>query len=216
MMRLKVPRVWPRTPGNERLRRRAVNVWFEALLGVAIGLMAMGATHAAQPMVAMGASHALALRSDGTVLAWGADTYGQLGIGRTLQSAVPLKVAGLSQVKAVAAGGGHSLAVRMDGTVWAWGSNEQYGKLGDGTTVDRPTPVRVNGVDQASEVCAGAGHSVILRLDGTEWSWGNNWFGQVGHGPLMVMSPPGAVLARIFHGTPLYERFLGNCVGRQC
>ena len=193
MRRLKVHTVWTRTPGNEKAHRRDGNLWLDALIGFAIGLLAAGATHAAQPMVAMGASHALAVRSDGTVLTWGADTYGQLGLGRALLSPVPVKVGGLSQIKAVAAGSGHSLAVRADGTVWAWGSNEQFGKLGDGTTVDRPTPIQVGGVDQASDICAGGWHSAVLRRDGTVWAWGNNWHGQTGHGPLVVNSAPGPV-----------------------
>lgn len=193
MRRLRAPTVWSQTPGHHYFHLDRCRLWLAVLFGVALDLLALQATHAAQPMVAMGANHALALRSDGTVLAWGADTYGQLGLGRALLSPVPLKLAGLSQVKAVAAGAGHSLAVRSDGTVWAWGSNEQYSKLGDGTTVDRPTPIQVNGVDRATDVCAGGGHSAVLRTDGTVWAWGNNSYGQTGHGPQVVNSSPGAV-----------------------
>jgi alpha-tubulin suppressor-like RCC1 family protein len=128
---------------------------------------------AATPMVSLGDSHALALRSDGTVLAWGSDSYGQLGLGRPLVSASPVKVASLGNVRSIAGGEGHSLAVRQDGTVWAWGENG-YGQLGDATTSDRSSPVQVQGLANATRVCAGGWHSVALRQDGTVWAWGNN------------------------------------------
>jgi hypothetical protein len=66
--------------------------------------------------IAAGAAHSLALRNDGTVVAWGLDSDGQTSIP-----------AGLSGVTAIAAGAMHSLALRSDGTVVAWGSNE-YGE----------------------------------------------------------------------------------------
>ena len=132
-----------------------------------------GAANAVTPMVSMGDTHGLALRADGTVLSWGSDTYGQLGTGRPLISTVPVKVPGLSNVRAIAAGQDHSLAVRQDGTVWAWGANN-YGQLGDGTTVDRSSPVPVPGVTNAVMACGGFSHSAVLKQDGTVWTWGTN------------------------------------------
>jgi alpha-tubulin suppressor-like RCC1 family protein len=81
--------------------------------------------------------HALALRANGTVLAWGDDTFGQLGNGIVSSngdSEVPVAVPGLSSVTAVAAGEEHSLALLANGTVLAWGDNHE-GQLGNGTTV---------------------------------------------------------------------------------
>src|SRR5205085_12221137 len=65
-------------------------------------------------------------RSDGTVWAWGDNTYGQLGIGTFGGSRnSPTQVSNLSGVVAVKAGGsGHSLALKADGNVWAWGLND--------------------------------------------------------------------------------------------
>jgi alpha-tubulin suppressor-like RCC1 family protein len=99
---------------------------------------------------AMG-SHFLALKRDGTVWAWGNNANGQLGDGTTTGRATPVHVAGpggvgfLTDVIAVSAGGVFSVAVRRDGTVWAWGANTD-GELGNGTTVDSSTPVRVSGL----------------------------------------------------------------------
>ena len=76
--------------------------------------------------IAAGGSHSLAVRSDGTVWAWGSNVSGQLGNGCTLgtncnSSSTPVQVSGLSGVVAIAGGTNHSLAVRSDGTVWGWG-----------------------------------------------------------------------------------------------
>jgi alpha-tubulin suppressor-like RCC1 family protein len=161
-------------------------------LMVALLLGCHGAANAVTPMVSMGDTHGLALRADGTVWAWGSDTYGQLGLGRPLISTIPLKVPGLSNIRSIAGGAGHSLAVRQDGTVWAWGQND-FGQLGDGTTVDRSSPVQVPGVANAVMVCAGGWHSAILRQDGTVWTWGNNWYGQLGNGTTATIGPPGPV-----------------------
>jgi alpha-tubulin suppressor-like RCC1 family protein len=111
----------------------------------------------------------LALKSDGTVWVWG----GYLNAGPT-----PSRVLGLGGVVAVAAGGA-SLALTSDGSVYAWGYNSEGG-VGDGTTMNRTTPVRILG--GATAVAAGSGHGMALKSDGSVWAWGENVFGQVGDG----------------------------------
>ena len=94
--------------------------------------------------VTAGLDHSLALKSDGTVWAWGNNVVGQLGDGSTIRERVsPGQVNGLSDVVAVKAGRGHNLALRKDGTVWAWGNNH-LGQLGDNSTTQRNTPVQVS------------------------------------------------------------------------
>jgi alpha-tubulin suppressor-like RCC1 family protein len=92
------------------------------------------------------ASHTCVIRSDGTGWAWGANEYGQLGLGVSARKphtrTTPSRVPQLDDRQAVALGGGHTLGVKEDGSVWAWGVNS-YGQLGDGTTTDRLLPVRV-------------------------------------------------------------------------
>ncbi|GMU65359.1 MAG: hypothetical protein AMXMBFR36_16330 [Acidobacteriota bacterium] len=90
--------------------------------------------------VAVSNRHTLAVRDDGTVLAWGANGYGQLGDGTLTSRSVPSVVPNLDGIVAVAAGIDHSLALASDGTLWGWGRNDSQ-QLGDGTTVNRPTPV---------------------------------------------------------------------------
>lgn len=157
--------------------------WFFALALAAVSVVAFGgAATAATPMISLGDDHALALRSDGTVVAWGSDQDGKLGSGRSLYAATPIKVPGLASASAIGSGNAHALAVLQDGTAWTWGSNTR-GQLGDGTTADRSSPVKVSGIANVSMACGGYEHSIALLQDGTVWSWGANYVGQLGNGP---------------------------------
>lgn len=129
---------------------------------------------------AAGLYHSLALKSDGTVWAWG-NAQGQLGDGTTTDRTSPVPAIGLTDVAAVAAGGVHSLALRNDGTVWAWGAN-WYGQFGDGTNVSNPIPMPTVAYGDAVAIACGLFFSLAIRADGTVWACGRNDAGQVGDG----------------------------------
>jgi alpha-tubulin suppressor-like RCC1 family protein len=131
--------------------------------------------------VAAGHTFALALKSDGTVWAWGDNGNGQLGDGSNFSSSVPVQVAGLSGVTQVTAGGSTGYALRSDGTVWAWGLN-QYGQLGDESLVLSRVPVQVDGLTGVTQIAAGEYFGLALRSDGTVRSWGYNEDGELGDG----------------------------------
>ncbi|GAB1822640.1 RCC1 domain-containing protein [Herbidospora sp. RD11066] len=133
--------------------------------------------------VAVGDKHLLAVAEDGTVWAWGDNTYRQLGDGTTTSRPTPRMIAGLTDVRSVSAGYRYSLAVKTDGTVWAWGHNG-FAELGDGTTVNRPLPVRVTGISGVRTALASRSgvHSAAVKTDGTVWTWGGNAAGQLGIG----------------------------------
>ncbi len=133
------------------------------------------------PKIAAGHNHSLALKSDGTVWAWGYNLNGQLGDGTTTDKLTPVQTQGISSVQAIAAGNDFSLALKSDGTLWAWGSNTN-GRLGDGTTTTRTTPVQVPGLSGVQAIAAGYNHSLALKSDGTVWAWGSNGSGQLGDG----------------------------------
>ena len=162
--------------------------------------------------VAAGLWHSLAVKTDGTVWAWGDNLHGQLGDGTTAYGRdAPVQVKGpggsgwLTEIQAVAGGYGHSIAVKTDGTVWAWGRNSK-GELGDGTRTDSsPTPVQVKGpggsgwLTEVQAVAAGDGYSLVLKTDGTIWAWGDNHYGQLGeetwtgsHTPVQAKGPGGS------------------------
>lgn len=130
--------------------------------------------------ISAGYQHTIALKDDGTILAWGSNYYGQLGDGTTTNQKFPVQVQGLSGVIAVAAGNYHSIALKSDGTVWAWGDNS-FGQLGNGTTSQTPTllPVQVSGLDDVRSIAAGEYCSFAIKNDGTLWVWGN---GPIGDG----------------------------------
>lgn len=131
---------------------------------------------------ATGLRHSLVLTADGEVWAWGTNADGQLGDGTTTQRVAPVLLSGLTGVVQVAAGESHSLAVQADGTVLSWGDNF-YGQLGNGTSgTDVLAATPVAGLTGFVAVSAGGYHSLALRSDGTVWSWGSNWYGQVGDG----------------------------------
>ena len=91
--------------------------------------------------VAAGARHSAALRSDGTVWAWGNNSTGQLGNNNTVNQSTPVQTSHLSGALMVSAGNDFNVALRGDGTLWAWGVNT-LGNLGDATTLQRNTPVQ--------------------------------------------------------------------------
>jgi len=126
--------------------------------------------------IAVGASHSIALLSDGSVYGWGDDFYGQLGDGTTATSRPsPILISALSGkgITQVAAGSYHSLALTSGGAVYAWGSNE-FGQLGDGTTMDRYSPVLVGGISKViNKIFAGYFQSFAIANDGTIYTWGN-------------------------------------------
>jgi alpha-tubulin suppressor-like RCC1 family protein len=135
--------------------------------------------------ISAGPNHSLALRSDGTVYAWGANESGQLGDGKTVNLKVPTPIAALSNIVALAAGAKHSLALSNDGTVWAWGANAS-GQLGDKTATARLVPVQVAGLVSGPltgvrAIAANGEHSLALLSDGTVVAWGSNTAGQLGY-----------------------------------
>ncbi len=134
--------------------------------------------------IAAGGFHSVALKSDGTVWAWGSNDHGQLGDGTSEGSrSRPMKVLGLSDVVSIAAGGFHSVALKSDGTVWAWGDNF-YGQLGEGSTYSaaRPIPAAIPNLNRVAAVSAGSYHTLALKADGAVATLGRILVGQLGLG----------------------------------
>lgn len=81
----------------------------------------------------------------------------------------------------VTAAGSHSCARKADGTAWCWGANN--GGLGDGSLIERYTPLRLTALgNTVASIAAGAGQTCARKADGTAWCWGDNTFGQIGDG----------------------------------
>jgi len=139
-----------------------------------------------------GAKHAVALRKDGTVWAWGTREEGAIGDGqpktlRPVRAIGPTQVSGLQGITQIAAPRLHNLALRSDGKVMAWGQNRD-GQLGNGTRDNAWMPVEVAGLSRVVAIAAGvasfAGNSFsgAVRDDGTVWMWGSGTSGVMGNG----------------------------------
>ncbi len=86
------------------------------------------------------AGHFLALKTDGTLWAWGYNYYGQLGDGTKTDKSMPVQTG--TGFTMISAGARYSIGLKTNGTLWAWGWN-YYGQLGDGTYNERLTPVQI-------------------------------------------------------------------------
>jgi len=125
-----------------------------------------------------------AVKNDGTVWAWGSNAYGQLGNGAIFTGTnVPVQASSLTGVKNVEAGEYFTVALKNDGTVWNWGRND-FGQLGIGNNTDSSVPVQVTGLTGVNTIAKGEFyfHTYALKNDNTIWSWGSNFYGQLGTG----------------------------------
>jgi hypothetical protein len=169
-----------------------------------------GCSKAVATAISTGFSHACAVLKEGSIVCWGDNSYGQLGIGTiapiidtaaldgsildtldgsvinvvTPGSGVPVQVSGISDAVQVAAGGLHTCARLGNGSVKCWGDNA-YGQLGDGTHLNSSdVPVNVSGITSATVVAAGSHHTCALLSNGSIQCWGCNESGQLGNGTI--------------------------------
>ncbi|MCL2129855.1 MAG: hypothetical protein FWH35_05825 [Treponema sp.] len=150
-------------------------------LGVFTRLKAGAAAIEGVKTIAAGNNSTFYIDKDGSLWASGYNYYGELGIGSRDQQSSFRKVDSAGQnIKTIAAGIRHTVVLKEDGTLWAAGYNFN-GQLGLGDTLDRNafSQVRSAGNDVAA-VAAGSYHTVILKKDGSVWTAGSNYWGQLG------------------------------------
>ena len=143
-----------------------------------------------------GGQHTVAIRATGTAWAWGNNGSGQLGDGTTTNRSSPVQVVGgfTNWVQISAVADGSTVAIRANGTAWSWG-NGTNGILGDGTTVNKSSPVSVvGGFTDWVQVDAGHFHVSAIRANGTAWGWGRNQNGRLGDGTTTYRSSPVSVV----------------------
>ena len=125
----------------------------------------------------------LAIRSDGTLWTWGNNNYGQLGDGTLVAKTTRVKITN-DKFIAAKGSGSSSFAIKADGTLWAWGDNYN-GQLGDGTKINKTSPAIISndkfkslGINNHSSYIT----NYAMGADSTLWSWGANYFGELGLG----------------------------------
>lgn len=145
--------------------------------------------------VAAGSNHTCALTATGGVECWGRNAEGQGGNGTTMLGAVPAEVSGLTTgVASVTAGADHSCAITASGGVRCWGDNSA-GQVGDGSLVQRSTPVDVSGLaTNVVMISAGGANTCAVTRAGAAKCWGDNWAGQLGDGTTTKRLTPVDVL----------------------
>jgi hypothetical protein len=132
---------------------------------------------------------------NGDAYAWGANLYGQLGLGDTTPRSSPVLVLGGLKWRSVICGGDSVIGITRDGLVYAWGRNES-GQVGDGTIISKSSPVLVAGnyrfrqVSMGGSTGAGTSFALGLNVNGTLYAWGANANGQLGLGDTVPRSSP--------------------------
>ncbi len=132
--------------------------------------------------VSAGEEDSCAVLANGRVKCWGRNNEGQIGDGKESkkEALVPVEVLGVTDAVQVSTGYRDACALLSSGHIKCWGRNHS-GQLGDGTTTNKPTPVEVQGITEATEVDAGV--TTCARLaDGHIECWGENDHGSLGNG----------------------------------
>jgi len=131
--------------------------------------------------IVSGSYHILAQRSDGSLWAWGHNSYGQVGNASTSTVTAPVQIGTATTWNSLSCGYYSSMGTRSDGTLWTWGRNLE-GQLGDGGLTQRTSPGQVGTDTNWQQAQAGSYHMLAKKSDGTLWAWGLNSYGQLGLG----------------------------------
>lgn len=147
--------------------------------------------------ISAGATHSLALKTDGSVWAWGRNESGQLGNGSFVDSLIPAQVQGLCGMTGVSAGNATSAGIRQaNGEVLTWGS-QTFGALGNGLTSGSSAAPGTTGITGASSLSQSNFFGLALA-GGNVSSWGLNDYGQLGDGTTTNQATPVNIPAPTF------------------
>ena len=142
--------------------------------------------------ISVGDSFSCAVLSNASVTCWGGNDLGQLGDGTNTNSTAPGSIVQLSQdAVTVSSGQSHSCAILQDGKVACWGNND-YGQLGDGTLIDKNSPViaQLPSSKSAVMIDVGISHTCAVMSDGSLYCWGLNANHQLADGTNAFKSVP--------------------------
>ncbi|PKQ37283.1 MAG: hypothetical protein CVT59_08580 [Actinobacteria bacterium HGW-Actinobacteria-1] len=153
-------------------------------------------------------NYTYAIDESGRLWSWGDNLYGELGRGvsSTVMTSSPVPaIVDAGPWRDVDGWWYHGVGVKADGTAWAWGLG-LYGQLGNGSSAEIDSPIRIGTASDWVEVKAGKGQTIGLRSDGTVWGVGRNVEGQLGN---LVPTYP-ATMTQIVAGTNWASVVPGN------
>jgi alpha-tubulin suppressor-like RCC1 family protein len=127
------------------------------------------------------ATFSIAIKTNGTLWAWGLNTSGQLGLGNQTSRSSPVQVGALTDWSKISGGYNFTSAIKTDGTLWSLGGVNSFGQLGQNDQYARSSPVQIGALTSWSIISSGS-HSLAVKTDGTLWAWGANSRGQCGQG----------------------------------
>jgi alpha-tubulin suppressor-like RCC1 family protein len=130
-----------------------------------------------------------AIQSNGTLWAWGAGNFGNLGLNTNSSFSSPVQVGTASNWIQAAMGGAHGTVIQSPGLLWTSGTN-QYGQLGQNNITSYSSLIQVGNLSNWAQVACGYGRTMAVQSNGTLWGWGNNLYGQLGLGDLTNRSSP--------------------------
>lgn len=141
--------------------------------------------------VSAGRAFCAAVKTNGTLWAWGFNSNGQLGQNDRVNRSSPVQVGALNDWARVSAGNDFCVAIKTNGTLWSWGY-DQSGALGlnifPGSA--RSSPVQVGALTDWSQVSGGGAFCAAIKTNGALWSWGSNSSGQLGQNNVNDLSSP--------------------------
>lgn len=137
--------------------------------------------------IACGARSSFAIKTDGTLWAWGRNGNGQLGLGDVNYRSSPTQVGSLTNWSKISAGYGSALAIKTDGTLWSWGSPATG--LGGGFP-QHSSPVQIGSSTTWSKISMNSSSAMAIKTDGTLWAWGSNFQGLLGTNDNIYKSSP--------------------------
>ena len=173
--------------------------------------------------IASGIGNFVVITTIGRVFAWGYNNYGKLGDGSTTDRNIPIEITnqfGLEndeKIETLYLGDYHSSAITSNGRVFFWGLNK-YGQLGDGTTIDRYTPIEIThqfnlkSGEKVISLSLGSYHSSVVTSNGRVFTWGFNVNGQLGDGSTTNKSIPTEITNSfiIYSGDKVVSLYLGS------
>ena len=131
--------------------------------------------------VSCGYYNLAAIKTDGTLWTCGYNQSGQLGNGTVnVYYSSPIQVGSLTNWKQVECGQRHMAGIATNYALWTWGYND-FGQLGNGTTIRYSSPIQVGSLTDWKQVDCGKSHTVSIKDNGTLWSCGYNLYGQLGY-----------------------------------